>query len=1558
MKNSKLSSCLYLIVLFIHSSSSHAQVCATPTKNGTNNSLNGTVNSYWTPSNGTYNGSSTAITIGSRTGAAVNIASGDLVLVIQIQCANINTNDGADYGDGNLTDTEFGSVLARGYTDPVSSCLAGRYEYLRAGPATSSSSLDLSQNPLTNTYIQAGITNTTGRRTFQVIRVPQYDSATLNGTVTAPVWNGFTGGIVALDVANQLDFNGNTINVDGLGFRGGGGRARSTNNAVIRYRSRADTRHASKGEGIVSTPRWVSNNRSPTSSATTSIVDLNLTSTMGYPSGTATPGDFARGAPGNAGGGGTFWDGASDNGGGGAAGNGGAGGRGGAGWRLAGYSGININYSNLTEKKWGFGGSAFSSSISRVVFGGGGGAGDNNNNSTPEQSSGAAGGGIVLIRAREILGTGTIFARGARASNNSLNDGAGAGGAGGSVIVVSSDMSTSNLTINAAGGRGGDTWLTGGYAHGTGGGGGGGVVYRTGPATVIVTGGTNGLTNTADSPPDGANHGAKPGSSGINQVITVPSDSPGINTGFRCLDFGDAPSSYLLARHNLNINPSNLRIGSLSPDGDATIHTGIPSANANFDDLSANDDEDGVTLPSVSTLSGIYTATVVVRNNSGSNANLCGWMDFDQDGIFQSDEGVCQVISSMASNQNINMAFTVPVADRTNSGQIFGRFRLTTNALTTSNPTGVVEDGEVEDHSVLVSSLPVSIYKFNSQLDNQQLKINWGTASETNNAGFNIWGINEKRTFKLNKQLIPTKNTGVLKSIEYTENFRIADINIDEIALSAVDIRGKEDIFGYFKIGKKIGRDHTASSIDWDSINSKNSNTILNNNLINKQHLSNKSNQSMRVLVTPIDSGMQQITYEGLLSEGIDLAGIRNDTIAVSINSQPVARFIGQNNQYSDVIFASSYEIDSSGIFGPHQKIEFWAQSPDFPDAEYLDFYTYEISVSPELVKKHQNSAINAANTISTYTHNSVDNQNNEYGFIVPSPDPWFSKRLMNFSTEDAKQYSVNFEVDAEYVGNAGSIKVLVSGGTDLPDTNPDHELSIFINDQLINTTQFEGVTEKLITTSIPQNVLQTGSNTVTLRLTDGTGAQFDIINIDSVTLSYSRNLSAIDEVLKIDDINTHDSLLVNKSTNNLDTFYSANDKDLFILESRNHSTESLLIANNDLGNGSYWISSNQKLNKPNIEGVVNSQDLIQSNIDYLIIAHPAFMPAIGDNNHVLNQYINTRTQEGWNINLVSIEDIQNKYSGGMKLPNAVTKFLQDYQISSNIKHVLLVGNDTYDYKNNLGLNSTSYIPTTYKPTLFIPHTPSDAMLTDIDEDGVPNISIGRWPVRTLNELEIIVSKTLNWSTSNDLTAIYITDVEESESISFESQAGRLIDTIVNSNINNIEIKKIFPSHIILNEGENIVDKSRELMFDEWENKHSLTNFIGHGSPSQWSKQGILATEDLESLNNHNHPTLIGTLTCYSSYFVSPETNSLSLALMNGSNGTPNGAVAIHGAVSLSSYSGNEIFVNYVLELQLQGKTLGDAIMSARLLSKSLNYNDQVINWTLLGDPTLRLNLD
>jgi uncharacterized repeat protein (TIGR01451 family) len=453
-------------------------------------------------------------TVGGTTTTPTSIVKGDLLLVIQMQGADIDFSNSNSYGDG-VTGGGASGNLPTNFT-------AGTYEYVVASNATpiaaaTGGAITLATG-LVNSYVNAPATTTAGPRRFQVIRVPQYGNLTLGGTLAATPWNGTTGGVLVLDVAGQTNFSGNTITAAGRGFRGGGGRTQSVTNydATDYVNLTATDLNAQKGEGTAGTPRFV-NVPTTVNDATT---NATVSSGTDFYPGSST----SRGAPGNAGGGAN--DNVNNSGGGGGA-NGGFGGRGG---------------DNFTGNKaiGGEPGASFGlASSSRLVLGGGGGAGTNNNSTgtpgTGAASSGAAGGGIVLLRTGTIIGTGTISANGSNANSSAADDGSGGGGAGGSILVTAnSPAGLASLTLTANGGTGGTN--TGGTAgltnsagpHGPGGGGGGGVILTNGSvASALAAGAANGTTQGTSA------FGAAAGLNGIVNTQISPSIA-GSTVGTTC----------------------------------------------------------------------------------------------------------------------------------------------------------------------------------------------------------------------------------------------------------------------------------------------------------------------------------------------------------------------------------------------------------------------------------------------------------------------------------------------------------------------------------------------------------------------------------------------------------------------------------------------------------------------------------------------------------------------------------------------------------------------------------------------------------------------------------------------------------------------------------------------------------------------------------------------------------------------------------------------------------------------------------------------------------------
>lgn len=518
---------VFALSLFLFSDLAFAaSTCGTPGKDGAG-SPSGTVNTYY-PGTASAASGQKNITLGAATTSGnPTIAIGDRLLIIQMQDADINYTNTSSYGNGST---------GSGYTALNSS---GYYEFAVAANAVGAGGGTLTvYDNLINSYHVRAATSGNGQSTFQVIRVPQYSSATIAGNVSALVWNGSVGGVAAIDVAGTLTISGSgAINVNGAGFRGGygrglGGVGSPTTYLYTDYRTPYSiATNGSMGEGIAGSPYYM--NRPATSSP---YAPVQVTGGTGYPDGSTSNASYGRGAPGNAGGGSTDGNPAAndENSGGGGGSNYGAGGKGGNSWS-----------SNLVCG--GLGGGVIGVGYNHVVMGGGGGAGTTNNStadgatyspapagiacsSAAACSSGAPGGGIVMLQASSIGGAGTITANGGD-GYNVLNDGSGGGGAGGAVVIYS--LTGGSATAIANGGSGGNAWRgnTGaGNRHGPGGGGGGGYVAYYSPVTLTgsssVTGGLCGKSC------DDNVYGAVNGGSGV--TASYSSSLPGAPSGSEC----------------------------------------------------------------------------------------------------------------------------------------------------------------------------------------------------------------------------------------------------------------------------------------------------------------------------------------------------------------------------------------------------------------------------------------------------------------------------------------------------------------------------------------------------------------------------------------------------------------------------------------------------------------------------------------------------------------------------------------------------------------------------------------------------------------------------------------------------------------------------------------------------------------------------------------------------------------------------------------------------------------------------------------------------------------
>ena len=903
----------------------------------------------------------------------------------------------------------------------------------------------------------------------------------------------------------------------------------------------------------------------------------------------------------------------------------------------------------------------------------------------------------------------------------------------------------------------------------------------------------------------------------------------------------------------------------------------------------------------------------------------------------------------------------------------YARFRLSSDPDTFflnslgdgPTPCCTAVDGEVEDYVVDAGTLPVSISAFNSRVTRSGLEVSWTTVSETENLGFHIWADTGRSFELLTDKMVPSSAGDAVGVNQYSLTLTSgAAMSAKSLAITAVDARGEEEMYGLFDAGRAYGREAATAAIPWQSLRAQMDQRLQTMGYErNGESLRRNDHRARPVAVdfAVSSEGMQSINFDQLAEAGLDLRGVDPDSIAVTLKGESVARHI-VSSPGSEYIGSNRGRNAQQASAGSASEIHFWGKAPDYPDALYVSEYVYRVSVDARKAlpaREIDRARWRVANE--TYAESILLNEDNRYAFTSVLDDPWNAVRLSTAGS-GRDTYSTTFELPSRAsVREAARIEVVLGGVTDYA-VSPDHHVELLVNGKVVGETMFDGKIVARLTAELEPGLLKRGDNQVTVRLPGGTDAPYDLVELDTVEVSFASRLTAENDRMLIGRGQSAVAFQVGAVSKDA-LAYAFSGEVLLALPVDNVGRGTVVVPAALGGEASYWVSGRDALHRPALVGAVSSDTARRQSADFVVIAHPAFLPATPFDAHPLNDFVAARQDDGWTVRVVDVTEIQLRHGGGMALPEAVTNYLRDAH-ADGTSHVLLVGGDSYDYHDRLSLGSISHIPTLYRPTNRIGHTPSDALLADVDGDGVPDLALGRWPVRSMSDLQSVVSKTLDWSftTSNLQSSVWVTDSDDPNVASFEAQGERMAQTLVNAGWIDSNVDRIHMNSI--GHGIGAASDARDALFEALADGRSITGFVGHGSPTSWTQQSLLLPSDVGELNNDGYPTLIGTLTCYTSYFVSPFNDTVAHRFMNGYRigadgepvfGAPNGAVAVHGAATLSNYLQNEYFAKGVLTRQLEGATLGSAVLLTRQEAAQRGIDDLVVNWTLLGDPTLSM---
>ena len=822
--------------------------------------------------------------------------------------------------------------------------------------------------------------------------------------------------------------------------------------------------------------------------------------------------------------------------------------------------------------------------------------------------------------------------------------------------------------------------------------------------------------------------------------------------------------------------------------------------------------------------------------------------------------------------------------------------------------------------------------------------LRWTTATEAANLGFNVYAQTAAGWRQVNDQPIVSPVIDSTSPQSYT--FDASGTGAKRFMLEDVALDGKTKLHGPYVAGRAYGRQPIPKAVDWQAIRAEAAVAVPTGSTRRASGLgtgpgrldrakggkdsgngptsggSDATAPAARLLVDT--DGVQRVTYEDLLAAGFDFSGVPASQLALSTGGHPVPM-----------------RVESpGGTFGPGGFVEFVGQALD---TLYTRTNVYDLTRDPHGAVRIpvDRSKVHGGAPAATYRETLTVERDNRYSFASPGDDPWYDTRMVAVGTSP-RSYPFSVALDG-YVAGAGPVDLAVDlwGVTTWPEEGDHHAVALW-NGVAVGDLVWDDQTPGRLTASVPAELVQASGNELTLELAGDRGVPWDVVDLESYSVTYPRSFAARDGAL--DFTAAGDLFAVHGLTGAESVVYRIGASGPELVTGAEASADGGTVTfPGSAASAAYRVATAASLAHPAITALRVPEGLTDSSggpAEYLVISHRAFLDGLGP-------LVDARRAQGLSVKVVDVQDVYDRFSDGVLDPEAIHSYIAYAARQMGTHYVLLVGGDTYDYHDTLGLGSVSFIPSLYAPTgPIVRYAPVDPLYADVDGDRVPDLAIGRLPVRTRAELDAVVAKILQYQDRGyGDTALMVTDTRDGASGFSFSQAGDAFATALGSGWS------------VQRAGVDTLGSAgaRQKLFHDIDQGVALTTFIGHSGLTHWTFSGVFGIDDVAALDNAGAPTVVMQWGCWNTYHVEPHFNTLGHRWLL----TPDkGAATVLGSATLLETSSADALSGRLAPLLTQpGMTLGDAVTAAKqdLAASEPDRVDAILGWTLLGDPALTL---
>jgi len=742
---------------------------------------------------------------------------------------------------------------------------------------------------------------------------------------------------------------------------------------------------------------------------------------------------------------------------------------------------------------------------------------------------------------------------------------------------------------------------------------------------------------------------------------------------------------------------------------------------------------------------------------------------------------------------------------------------------------------------------------------------------------------------------------------------------------------------------------------------------------------------------TVTKDGWYKITPSLLQSAGIDVSALSTSALQM-FNNGGHELSIKVNDSWYNPPFTSEIPIlifdqNQNGLFDGNDYLLFygkhvngWFYNPSTRDFSYqmhtyatANQYCLTVSGSNGL-RVNEGSLSPQVNPLSaSYFTDRFHFEKEQYNLLSSGPD-WYGYRFYGFSGS----HTINFNLPFSNVTGADALfRIRLKGGSHIiygDDRSYTYKFKVALNNTFIysNYSQFyfsngtRILKEKRLT---DLSVLKNGQNTLNLQYLgddEGCAAYIDWFEVyfprefiasDDQLLFYTKDYSQPGRytVKNLSDKNDYyiaDVTVPNNPVILAKNLSAANGQLTFDLPAAEHSQAIHVFS----------LSSSAIQSVDRLTPVQRSADLLTTSnqADYLIITHKTFVPWAKEM---------AALRPNLTSKIVTMQEIYMNFNSGVPDPTALRNFIRyayyNWQ-SPSPSYILLFGDAHYDYRN-INLPDTMRVPTMeIYDSSEINSRATDNYFVDLNYTGSssfitinPDLAIGRIPIESTLDAERYIQKIKDYErhSSNDGWQTVLTLVGDDQYSTDSNREWMHQDQIEDiaqlSQLQKFIEKKIYLSMYPSQPGgfDRIKPKANEDLIDALNQGTLIVNFVGHGSPTQWTHEAIFVMDrDLERIVNKGKLPFLIAATCDFGKFDDPLEPSFTEALIWKEE---SGIIAALASSRLVFSSANAAFNTAFLIDLFPGGAPSASLGEAKLMSTGSSVNDQ--KFFLFADPTMHL---